>query len=323
MSDVAARRQAFLLGGKIIPQARAGRRDRRLGSCACSRHRARHRRQRAVRRRARAGRCSSAAARWCRWCATRRSGRGPAALPRRTAARRRPRGRGCAGRGLARRDRAWSPARMRATAPACWRPRRSARGSCCSAARGASRAGRTRTEAACIAGETALLGVRPPRRDAAPDDDLRCAGRGQRAAPRRAAASPAVVPLPGGGRALVQPIHQDDVTRCDRWRRSSVGLARARHAGDRRAGAPSLRRFRARGRACRRASAPRIVPIPAGDPAGARTVYGVAAVPAADRHRGDPPAAGGQGFSTSAPCLSHSACARCRSRAASRARFRR
>ena len=56
-----------------------------------------------------------------------------------------------------------------------------------------------------------------------------------------------LVPLPDGGTALVQPIHQDDVTRAIR-----AALDREwdgpQLAGDRRTGRPALRRLRARNR---------------------------------------------------------------------------
>ena len=55
------------------------------------------------------------------------------------------------------------------------------------------------------------------------------------------------VPLPGGGTALVQPIHQDDVTRAIRAA-LDVAWDGAAFAGDRRAGAPALRRLRSRRR---------------------------------------------------------------------------
>ena len=57
-----------------------------------------------------------------------------------------------------------------------------------------------------------------------------------------------IVPLPGGGKALVQPIHQDDVTRAHPRRAgASHGMARTALviAGPT---APALRRFRARRR---------------------------------------------------------------------------
>ena len=63
-----------------------------------------------------------------------------------------------------------------------------------------------------------------------------------------------VVPLPGGGKALVQPIHQDDVTRAIRAALDHR-VGRAAIAGDRRAGRPALRRFRPRRRSRRRSAA--------------------------------------------------------------------
>ena len=56
-----------------------------------------------------------------------------------------------------------------------------------------------------------------------------------------------IVPLPGGGTALVQPIHQDDVTRAIRAA-LDVAWDGAAFAGDRRTGPPALRRLRARRR---------------------------------------------------------------------------
>ena len=55
------------------------------------------------------------------------------------------------------------------------------------------------------------------------------------------------VPLPDGGTALVQPIHQDDVTRAIRAALDRAWDGRA-FAGDRRTEPPALRRLRARSR---------------------------------------------------------------------------
>ena len=80
------------------------------------------------------------------------------------------------------------------------------------------------------------------------------------------------VPLPGGGTALVQPIHQDDVTRAIRaaldhaWDGPHV-------AGDRRAGPPALRRLRPRGRRRRGQRRPRIVARAGRPPDGAAPAF--------------------------------------------------
>ena len=66
-----------------------------------------------------------------------------------------------------------------------------------------------------LAGEAAFLAAGRPGVMLHPTMIYGAAGRGQRAAPRRPAAAPAGwCRLPRGGAALVQPIHQDDVTRC-------------------------------------------------------------------------------------------------------------
>ena len=104
-----------------------------------------------------------------------------------------------------------------------------------------------------------------------------------------------VVPLPGGGRALVQPIHQDDVTRAIV---AALGIdwAAPPRAGDRRARGAGLRRFRACRRPRRRADAA-AHPRRAGRASdGAGAADRPAALPAARHRRRNPPASGGQGI---------------------------
>ena len=108
-----------------------------------------------------------------------------------------------------------------------------------------------------------------------------------------------VVPLPGGGRALVQPIHQDDLTRCD--------LAALRIAWDGPhalviagpAPLPYAGFVARRGR--RRRAAAAAHGGGAGLAAAGRRAADRPARPAAHPRRRNPPAAGGQGVSTSAP----------------------
>ena len=59
------------------------------------------------------------------------------------------------------------------------------------------------------------------------------------------------VPLPGGGTALVQPIHQDDVTRAIRAALDHAWSG-PHSAGDRGPDSPALRRVRPRHRCCQR-----------------------------------------------------------------------
>ena len=103
------------------------------------------------------------------------------------------------------------------------------------------------------------------------------------------------VPLPGGGAALVQPIHQDDVTRaiCAALQREWEGPHALVIAG------PTPLPYADFIRAVAAASgqrAPRIVAVPAGPPDGAGPHLLLHSVPAARPSRRDPPADGRQEF---------------------------
>ena len=265
--------------------------------------------------------CRSLLGRWrrrsSRWCAMPRNGpRSSIGVPPRIADLTDP---AAPARALADATRIVSCAHAR-HAPRCSPPRRPRRASSCSAARASSPAGPTHTATACWRARRAFLAS--GRSGVMLHPTMIYGAQGEDNVQRLAALLRRLpfVPLPGGGAALVQPIHQDDVTRAIRAALDRVWDGPA-FAGDRRACPPALRRFRPRRR--RRERTARTAHRRLSRPAPLMALAGILRyIPfaAADSPRRDPPADGRQELRRASDDRHARRSRRCRCTKASRAR---